>query len=274
MSDDVMKVPEKIDGFDVDADDAPQNRRVIQGTCLRFTNDFIWIDDNDEKIASDLELVVVDRVRVLQKWIDQKPVKEETRFLEPTEKWLDVEAMNDAAPRSEWREGQDGKPQGPWQCQWVIYLLDLKTLDRYTYPTNTTGGHILVGDLSERIKTMRRLRGEHVYPVIRLTDTFMATRWGGRQRPAFKFMRWIKLDSEGAVALPAPEGPQGPAAQLEAFAQEKPAEKPAEKAPEPTPEKAPAATKTTTKTTKRGVTRITTVPEPTLKEELDDDLPF
>ena len=80
MSNELMK-PEIVDGFDHDDADAPQGRRVIQGTRLRFSNDFTWLNDADEEIASDLELVVVDRVRVLQKWIDQSPVKDETRFL-------------------------------------------------------------------------------------------------------------------------------------------------------------------------------------------------
>jgi hypothetical protein len=53
---------------------------------------------------------------------------------------------------------------------------------------------------------MRRFRGEHVYPVITLSDAFMNTRFGGRQRPHFEVKRWIKLGGErGEVeALPPP----------------------------------------------------------------------
>jgi hypothetical protein len=205
MSDnEIMKVPETaLDGFDIDADES-QSRRVIQGVRVAFTNDFDWVDSNDETISRDRELIMVDRTRVLQKWIDQIPA--ETHFLKPDEKWPDVKAMNDAAPKSEWREGPDGKPQGPWSCQWVIYLVDPLTLDKFTYPTNTTGGHIAIGDISDRIKNMRRFRGEHVYPVITLSDTFMNTRFGGRQRPHFKIMRWVSPRGGGQVeALPAPQ---------------------------------------------------------------------
>jgi hypothetical protein len=204
MSDEIMKVPETtLDGFDSDTDES-QSRRVIQGSRLAFTNDFEWVDSNDEPVPRDRELIMVDRVRVLQKWIDQKPV--ETRFLEPNEKWPDVEAMNKAAPQSEWREGPDGKPQGPHSCQWVIYLIDPLTLDKFTYPTNTVGGHICIGDISDRIKNMRRFRGEHVYPVVTLSDAFMNTRFGGRQRPHFEVKRWVKLGGGGgaAEALPPP----------------------------------------------------------------------
>jgi hypothetical protein len=213
MSDEIMKVPETaLDGFDSDADEA-QNRRVIQGTRLAFTNDFEWVNNDDEPVSRDRELIMVDRVRVLQKWIDQKPL--EPRFLEPNEKWPDVEAMNKAAPQSEWREGPNGL-QGPWSCQWVIYLIDPQTLDKFTYPTNTTGGHIAIGDISDRIKNMRRFRGEHVYPVVTLSDTFMNTRFGGRQRPHFEVKRWVKLGGGGGEVEALPPPPTTPPQQTTA----------------------------------------------------------
>jgi hypothetical protein len=193
---------EMLDGFDVDAEkqDNDAKQRVIQGVRLRFTNDFVWTDDDEEEIPKDLELVVVDRQRVLQKWgPDNVPL--ETRWLTPEEKWPDVEKLNAAVPKKEWRDGING-PTGPWQCQWVLYLLNLQTLDKYTYPTSTTGGHIAVGDLSDRIKTMRLLRGARVYPVVRLSDAFMNTKFGGRQRPAFKIMRFIEMGPDGTT-LPA-----------------------------------------------------------------------
>ena len=42
-----------------------------------------------------------------------------------------------------------------------------------------------------------------VSPVVALADTFMPTRFGGRQRPHFVIKRWISLDGE-QNALPAP----------------------------------------------------------------------
>jgi hypothetical protein len=192
---------EMLDGFDVDADEQDVGaRRVVQGGKLKFTQDFKWVDNDEEEVSANLELVVVDRARVLQKWsTDGAPL--ETRFLEPDERWPDVEALNTAAPRSEWREGF-GSLVGPWQCQWVIYLLTLLG-EKYTYVTGTTVGHMAIGDLSDKIKVMRRLRGVHVHPVVTLSDTFMQTKFGGRQRPHFKVVRWVCLD--GDAALPAPE---------------------------------------------------------------------
>ena len=118
-----------------------------------------------------------------------------------------MEALNDATPRSEWTEGPDGKPRGPWQAQHVVYLLDLKTGERFTWPTGTIGGARSVSDLVDKTKWMRRFRGPAVYPVVTLSDCFMNTRFGGRQRPHCRrrirrnwnplrrMQRWIKHQS-------------------------------------------------------------------------------
>jgi hypothetical protein len=196
---------EMIDGFDTD--DTEQNsseRRVIQGTRLKFSNDFCWIDDNESEIPKEQEFIVADRARVLQKWgPDQTPL--ETRWLEPGET-VDVKQLNQEAPKSEWRDGPSG-PTGPWQLQWLIFLFDPQTAGRFTYPTSTIGGNIAIGDLSERIKRMRWLRGQHVYPVVCLRSTHMKTKFGSRQRPHFEIVRWVQLGGDGSAALPGPEKP-------------------------------------------------------------------
>ncbi len=74
----------------------------------------------------------------------------------------------------------------------------------------------------------------------------MNTRFGGRQRPQFKILRWITFESEGAM-LPA-----------------------AASASLPSPSQ-PGQAKPETGA-KAGGAR--TVEAPTLREELNDDLPF
>jgi hypothetical protein len=89
-------------------------------------------------------------------------------------------------------------------------LLDLKTMDRFTFATGTTGGRIAIGELRDKLVWMRRVRGPNVYPVVTLGDVFMKTRYGGRQRPHFQIVRWVRLGGEGAgeaAALPAPAQP-------------------------------------------------------------------
>ena len=94
---------------------------------------------------------------------------------------------------SECSDGPDGKRRGPYQAQYVLYLLNLATMDRYTFPTGTVGGQIAVREVVDKTKWMRKLRGANVYPVVTLSDTFMPTRFGGRQRPHFEIKRWVSF---------------------------------------------------------------------------------
>ena len=109
-------------------------------------------------------------------------------------------------------------------------------MDKLTFPTGTTGGRIAIRELRDKLVWMRRLRGPNVYAVVLLSDTFMKTQWGGRQRPHFKIVHWISLGSEsGQVeALPPPPSPQ---------------------------------------TTSQSDLPLNEVKEPSLAEEMDDEIP-
>src|SRR6516162_2586098 len=213
MSDIVKKDPTSIDNFagwedGVEGDDRPEGAGIIQGTLIKFTNEGKWVTRDGEELPTDLELVAANVNRVVQKWSDGQPV--ETIILQPHQKFPDVEEMNEKVPKKEWVEGPDGQPRGPWQAQHILYLLDPKTMDKFTFPTGTVGGRIGIRELVDKTTWMRRLRGPNVYAVVLLSDTFMNTKWGGRQRPHFKIVRWVSLGSEsGQVeALPPPPSPQ------------------------------------------------------------------
>ena len=174
----------RVDGFagfedEVEGATQPESRGVIHGTRIKFTNEATWVTSDDEELPAELELIVVDIGRVVQRWNDGQPI--ETIVLAPGQKYPDVNALNAAVPKDEWTEGPDGKPRGPWQAQFIVYLLNGQTMDRYTYPTGTIGGAIAVCDLVDRTNWMRRFRGPDVFPVVALADVFMRTRFGGRQ---------------------------------------------------------------------------------------------
>jgi hypothetical protein len=121
---------------------------------------------------------------------------------------------------------------------------------------------------------MRQFRGEHVYPVVTLSDTFMNTRYGGRQRPYFKIQRFITFGSE---LLPPPDSPTlaGPPSNPPALTGS---------AAAPIPETKPAAeTKppAETKPSKQGGMKtvdaqsgLKTVDPPTAKEVVKDEIPW
>lgn len=91
-------------------------------------------------------------------------------------------------------------------AQHIVYLLNIDTMDRYSIPTGTVGGGIAVRELVDRTKWMRRLRGDGAYPVIKLTSVHMNTRFGGRDRPFFQIVKWIKLGGDAALAASVQQG--------------------------------------------------------------------
>lgn len=209
MANEVAKKPVELDGFDtfedrVEGADEQVSNRVIQGQLLKFSNEATWLVGEDE-LPANLELVAFDIARVVNKWpVDDGPPL--SKILGPGEKFPDIDKLNAETPKTEWREGPNGQPVGPWQQQYVLYLLDPLTMGKFSYATSTIGGGIAVRDLRDRITWMRRLRGNHVYPVVTLADVFMRTRFGGRQRPNFVIKRWVTFGDGGgdAAALPAP----------------------------------------------------------------------
>jgi hypothetical protein len=175
-----------LNGLDGDDDDRV---RLIKGIKLRFTNDAEWIA-GDDVIAADREFLVVEIIKGEQKWIDDRSV--ETRILGATEKFSDLEKLNDAAPREEWRE-KFGKEVGPWEHCHVAYLVDPETWQIYTFPTSTGGGGQCVRELRESTGLVRRVRGPDINPRVRLSNTFMKTSYGGRQRPSFEIIGYESL---------------------------------------------------------------------------------
>jgi len=127
-------------------------------------------------------------------------------------------------------------------------------MDKYTFPTSTTGGRIAIRELRDKLVWMRRLRGPNVYAVITLSDKFMNTRFGGRQRPYFIIKRWVRLGGErgesvGVEAITPPTLPPTTQQALDKFA--KPAAAAASQSDLP----------------------LTEVKEPTLAEEMNDEIP-
>jgi hypothetical protein len=232
------------DGFDGFAGQESQSSRIIQGDVLKFGNDGVWSNRSaDEPFAPERELVMVEIARVSQKWLNSTPV--ETRFIPPGAPMPDIDDLNAACPRAEWTKDLNGNPRGPWQNQTVAYLLDLENMERFTFPTGTIGGNIAIGEIVDKVKMMRRYRGGNVYPAVRLKSKPMKTKFGQRPRPHFELQRWVTLGGGGGdgQALPAS-----------------------------TPNAAPALPDGGARTARP--TGGGGVEEPSLAEEMNDDLPF
>ncbi len=240
ISEVVRQQAQSLDNFD-DYDDTVQTvdgdgergPGRLTGTLLKFTNEASW-ENSDGTDFSGTNLIASNVRRTEVKWGDGVPV--EVIELGPSDKYRDLDALNATIPQSEWREGPDGKLHGPWQRQHVLELIDIRSMEAFSWPTSTIGGSIAIRELVERIQRMRRFRGDHVYPAVVLDHKHMNTRFGGRERPHLQVMGWYRIGDHGVESV----GNDAPRPLLQSGAQ------------------AP----------------VQKVAEPSLGEELDDELPY
>jgi hypothetical protein len=261
------------DGFDnytdqVEGEGKSEQQGLIRGSRVAFTNTAEWeIATDGDVIEPDVKLIVVDIIRTAVKWgvsADKKP-PEQTIVIPPGQPFPDIAAMNDAIPKDQWRQGPAGL-QGPWQAQQLVVMIEPQSMNTFTYVTSTIGGGIAVRDLVDKVKMMRRYRGQ-VSPIVTLADTLFKTRFGERRRPSFHIVDWIRMggDEPQQAALPAPSPPSdsSTAPVIEA----KP--EPVKEEPAPT-----AAVSQPAKKPRRSKSGLTHVAPLTLKEEMSDEIPW
>src|SRR5215475_2374795 len=142
-----------LDGFDGYTDEGEEqdqdqfaSGRVIQDTRINYTNEATWVDASKQQLPAGLQLIVARIARIVQKWGKDNLPSEPPIILAPNQKFPDIEAMNAKCPKTEWRE-RFGRLEGPYQAQKVVYLWDPVTMNKYSWPTSTTGGQICVAEL-------------------------------------------------------------------------------------------------------------------------------
>jgi hypothetical protein len=231
---------------------------------LKFDTDH-FVTREGEIVGPERELVALGLLKAVQKFVDKRLVDQ---ILVPSgENVPDITELNEKAPRHEWGTGFSGQPEGPYSLVLVLKLLDAKTMDRFAFVTKSKGGAIAVGDLSDKCKIMRRFRGPETSPVVSCSvAAFRIARLNKTlKRPDFRIIRWINSGNlgGGGERLPPPEPRKPPAA--------------VEPAPSQTP--APPARPSVTEALSMFAGAPPTalgepVREPTLREEMNDEVPF
>ena len=217
----------------------------------------------------------------------------------------DLDQLNGAIPISEWEPGLDGHPRTPYSHQYCVYLLDPNDGQFFTLMNSTVGMKMLWESLAERWEVMRHLRGADVIAVVNLaTRPFRTAKWRIKYRPDLKILEWRKPGSGSGDRLAGPVAPtpQLPPAQSASSAPPAPSAPPAQTstpapvpapmpgastsphappppprsvnppAPPPPPPARPAPPGEQKRTD--GLAFLDEVKPPTLREELNDDLPF
>jgi hypothetical protein len=249
-----------VDGFDADAKDPTAS--PIRGANIKF-KDGSYYAFSERIDVRGKSYAVMDKQQGWQKLEGGCPPEYLMRKAgepKPPQPYVD---------EGDWPLDLNGVPEHPWKFTTYLPLLDIESGEISTFWTNTVGGDIAVGEITDQIAFMRTMRPAAI-PVIALEARDFPTRHGGtKPRPYFHLLGWRERSDMGApAALTGPDQNPGPRQQLENFAAEKPAN-----ASEPTP------VKKAVKTSKRGATRIdapklTPVDEPSMKEVLDDEIGF
>jgi hypothetical protein len=239
------------------------------GARIMKFNSGVYATTAGEVITANREFYLIGLLKVMHKFVGKKLI---TSFVVPPHDPLpDLDKMNAEAPQEEWGVNPfNGKPQGPWSYILVLKLRDFDTLDQYVFITNSTGGGIAVGDLTDKIKWVRGLKGKNITAVI-ICEHGVRFKSGynpqGVLRPSFRIVKYARLigGENNPTLLSAPEAVTVEPASMETRPSMTAAEQLDTFAGTSNGEK---------KEPKYTFLDLPTTPKPSLKDEMNDDLPI
>jgi|SRR5262245_13839473 len=193
-------------GFTDEYEGEDQDVRIIQGEPIKYTNESVWVDRAGRPLPPELELIVAKVKRYAVKWGNKEGDPPLVNNLIPDgKKFPDIKALNEACP-NEWRE-RFGQLKGPWEAQHVVYLFDPRTMNKFTWPTSTSGGHVCVTDIVEKTNMMREYTKQpRCYAVVKLRSAPWVKKYN-RQRPHLEVQRYVTF-GDGGEMLPVADTPK------------------------------------------------------------------
>jgi hypothetical protein len=178
-----------------DDDDEDYTGRLLQGGRAKWVNK-VWTLDGIPPREED-RFLVTGTGFALQRWLDSVP---EEIMKEPGKSLPDPEDLNNAIPQEEWPIGKfSGKREGPWKTVGFAYLLRVRDAARFTHINSTWGTRKCVRLIRDRIRDMRAIRGESVFPIVQLTSAPMPSKtYPGQFRPELEVLEWRQLGNQPA----------------------------------------------------------------------------
>jgi hypothetical protein len=159
---------------------------------------------NGVELPADEEYIVKRVGRNVIKWHPDKSLAPDRYPVPDGEKFPDLKERNKQTPQTEWVEAPGGQLKGPWAPEHEVVLLN-RTYDELTYVTSTAGGSIAVKQLVKKVNDVRDYHNDNsLHLVVKLSNTFMPTRYDGLQRPHFVFLRAVKYGAGGATTVQLP----------------------------------------------------------------------
>jgi hypothetical protein len=187
-----------IDGF---SDDNDPSASPIKGTNIKF-KDGAYFAYSDEIDVHGKSYAVLDPQKGWQKLAREcspEYLMQKLGGPKPPQPHVD---------KKDWPKNLNGELEHPWKWTHFLYLLDLATGEISTFWSNTTGGNIAVGALSEQVQFARKARLD-VIPVIALESNEVPTQYGGtKPRPHFRILGYRPyngINPQNLIGGPAPE---------------------------------------------------------------------
>jgi hypothetical protein len=233
---------------------------------LRWTDANSWFDRDGLKPPSPLLVPAIDEA--LQKWKDNK---QELIHDKPLP---DIEQLNAAIPQSEWERGLDGNLRKPWEHVVIVLMVDPNTGRSFRYTAATRGAHIAYDDLKEAVIMTRALRGVSVIPAVNLSERPFKTNFGMRKRPHYEIIGWKTPGGDGQAVVAKPATPQLSGPTTAAQAPPNPVPPTAAPSSTPAPTSNPAKPKPPVQLTGETLEAMGDVKPVTLREALDDEVPW
>jgi hypothetical protein len=167
------------DGFDAVIQDPAASH--IRGLNVKF-KDGSYFSYSDEIDVRGRAFIVLDRINGWQKLAKETPPE----YL--MQKAGEARPLQPRVDKKHWPKNLNGLPEHPWKWTHYLYLLDATTGEIMTFWTNTVGGDIAVGQLTDQIALMRRVRPDAV-PVVALEAKNMPGAYK-KPRPHFQLLGW------------------------------------------------------------------------------------
>lgn len=181
------------DGWDDAAREADGS--VIRGTLLKFA-DWRWTAGKAATpVAAGTRLVAVATRALWQRWQNGRPAEE--RFRQPGQQLPERDDLG-FTDENTWELGVDGKPTDPWRNTRLVYLVDPRTGEAFTFSTSSFGGRRAVSDLGDQIARMRSVHPDAT-AVVELDAAAMPTKYGTKSKPVFKIVGWKTANGEAPV---------------------------------------------------------------------------
>jgi hypothetical protein len=172
--------------------------RMIRGRLLKFADWKYRAGKEQELIEDGRALAALATVAMWVRWEDGKPVQHIVR--EPGRRLPERDELGHNK-KDEWQVDSKGEPQDPFQNTRLVYFIDPRTAEAFTFSTSSWGGRNAVTDLGDQITRMRSIHKDAV-PIVELRAAEMPTQHGRKSKPVFKIIGWKTTSSGGEQATP------------------------------------------------------------------------